>query len=178
LEGEAIRDALLALSGRLDVKMYGPPVPVFLNEFMDGRGRPASSGPLDGDGRRSVYLEVRRNFLAPMMRAFDAPVPFTTVGRRSVSNVPAQSLIMMNDPFVQEQAARWAERLQREFPQAEARITAAFRQALGRPPTRAELEQVRAFLHTQEAQDAAGGAAAWKECCHAMLNAKEFILLH
>lgn len=177
LEGEAIRDALLALSGRLDVKMYGPPVPVFLNEFMDGRGRPASSGPLDGEGRRSVYLEVRRNFLAPMMRAFDAPVPFTTVGRRSVSNVPAQSLIMMNDPFVQDQAARWAERLQREIPQTDARITAAFRQALGRAPTRAESEQVGAFLQAQGAHDAAGTAAAWKDCCHALLNAKEFILL-
>ena len=74
LEAEAIRDALLSLSGRLSSAMYGPSVPVHLTAFMDGRGRPRHSGPLDGDGRRSLYLGVRRNFLNPMFLAFDAPV--------------------------------------------------------------------------------------------------------
>src|SRR6185436_921004 len=111
LEGEAIRDAMLALSGRLDPAMFGPPVPTHLTEFMEGRGRPGRSGPLDGSGRRSVYLEVRRNFVSPMMRAFDTPVPHSTVGRRTISNVPAQSLILMNDPFVVSEARRWAKRI-------------------------------------------------------------------
>ncbi len=111
LEGEVIRDSMLAISGRLDPALFGPPVPTHLTEFMDGRGRPAASGPLDGAGRRSIYLEVRRNFVSPMMRAFDTPVPFTTIGRRTVSNVPAQSLILMNDPFVIGQAQAWARRV-------------------------------------------------------------------
>jgi hypothetical protein len=110
LEGEAIRDSLLALSGRLDSKQFGAPVPIHLTSFMDGRGRPGTSGPLDGDGRRSIYISVRRNFLSPFMLTFDSPVPFSSMGRRNVSNVPAQSLILMNDPFVVEQAKRWAER--------------------------------------------------------------------
>src|SRR5262249_31419330 len=110
LEGEAIRDALLAVSGRLNRKRYGPSVAVHLNAFQDGGGRPAS-GPLDGDGRRSIYLAVRRNFLSPMLLAFDTPSPFSTVGRRTVSNVPAQSLILMNDPFVHQQARVWARRV-------------------------------------------------------------------
>ena len=76
---------------------------------MDGRGRPGHSGPLDGDGRRSVYLGVRRNFLNPMFLAFDTPAPFSCMGRRNVSNVPAQALILLNDPFVIEQARLWAE---------------------------------------------------------------------
>src|SRR6266849_3474824 len=114
LEGEAIRDSLLTLAGRLDEAMYGPSVPTHLTEFMEGRGRPASSGPLDGNGRRSIYLEVRGNFPSPMMRTFDTPVPFTTVGKRTVSNVPAQSLILMNDPFVLSQARLWARRLLQE----------------------------------------------------------------
>src|SRR5436305_6128702 len=59
LEGEAIRDVMLAISGRLDVRMYGPSVPIFLTPFMQGRGRPKESGPLDGAGRRSVYVAVR-----------------------------------------------------------------------------------------------------------------------
>ena len=98
------------MSGRLDLKMYGPSVPVHLTPFLEGRGRPAD-GPLDGDGRRSLYIAVRRNFLSPMMLAFDTPSPFSTVGRRTVSNVPAQALILMNDPFVHQQAEVWAKRV-------------------------------------------------------------------
>ena len=111
LEGEPLRDAILAVSGRLDLTQFGPSVPVHVTQYMEGRGRPAS-GPLDGNGRRSIYISVRRNFLSPMMLAFDAPIPFNTVGRRNVSNVPAQALILMNDPLVVQQAqlraaARW-----------------------------------------------------------------------
>src|SRR6476620_9975443 len=109
LEAEAVRDAMLAVSGRLDRAMYGRgPLP-HLTEFMVGRGRPGS-GPLDGDGRRSLYLQVRRNFLNPMFLAFDYPIPFSTMGRRSVSNVPAQALAMMNNPFIAQQADLWAQR--------------------------------------------------------------------
>ena len=91
LEAEAVRDAILALSGRLDERMYGPGVLPYLTLHMEGRGKP-KSGPLDGAGRRSIYLNVRRNFLNPLLLAFDYPVPFSTVGRRSVSSVPAQAL--------------------------------------------------------------------------------------
>ena len=85
--------------------MYGPSVPVHLTSYMEGRGRPGRSGSLDGDGRRSIYLSVRRNFLNPMLLAFDAPVPFSTMGRRNVSNVPAQALCLLNDPLVISQSA-------------------------------------------------------------------------
>ena len=108
LEGEAIRDSILAVSGSLDRKMFGPPVPIHLTPFMEGRGRPGHSGPLDGAGRRSIYLEVRRNFPDPFLTTFDLPGPGNTVGRRSMSNVPAQALVLLNDPFVHEQAERWA----------------------------------------------------------------------
>lgn len=100
LQGEVIRDSLLALSGRLDPMAFGPPVPIHLTAFMDGRGCPKNSGPLEGDGRRSIYIAVRRNFLSPFMLTFDTPVPFSSMGRRNVSNVPAQALILLNDPLV------------------------------------------------------------------------------
>src|SRR5207253_11349152 len=70
LEGEAIRDSILAISGALTRNMFGKPVPIHLTPFMDGRGRPGQSGPLDGNGRRTVYIELRRNFISPMMLAF------------------------------------------------------------------------------------------------------------
>jgi len=184
LEGEVIRDAVLAVSGRLDPTMFGPSVPVHLNEFMDGRGRPAKSGPPDGAGRRSIYLEVRRNFLSPMMRTFDAPVPFTTVGRRTVSNVPAQSLILMNDPFVAEQARTWARRLLRHPEQkSEARIADMFYAAFGRPPSPAELSDALDFLKRQTESYALSGPSLedreqpWADLCHVIFNAKEFIFI-
>jgi Protein of unknown function (DUF1553) len=54
---------------------------------------------------------VRRNFLSSFLLAFDTPAPFSTVGKRTVSNVPAQALILMNDPFVHNQADVWAKRV-------------------------------------------------------------------
>ena len=68
LEAEAIRDAMLAVSGTLDQTTFGPSVPPYISKFQDGRGKP-ESGPLDGAGRRSIYIQVRRNFLTPMFLA-------------------------------------------------------------------------------------------------------------
>ena len=134
LEGEAIRDSILRVSGRLNASMYGPSVPVYLTPFQDGRGRPGS-GPLDGDGRRSVYLAVRRNFLSSFLLAFDTPSPFSTVGKRTVSNVPAQALILMNDPFVHGQADLWAKRVMAEKASNEVRVRGMYLDAFARPPT-------------------------------------------
>ena len=95
---------MLAVSGRLDRKQFGPSILPYLSPYQDGRGKPAVSGPLDGDGRRSIYINIRRNFLPLFFLAFDYPVPFTCIGRRATSNVPAQALAMMNNPFIQQQA--------------------------------------------------------------------------
>jgi hypothetical protein len=172
LEGEAIRDAMLAVSGRLDGRLFGPPVPVCLNDFQQGRGRPAS-GPLDGDGRRSVYLAVRRNFLSSFLLAFDTPIPFSTVGRRSVSNVPAQSLILMNDPFVHVESARWARRVLAEGGSPRQQVQRMYLRAFGRPPTRDECRQCLKYLDAQP-----DALAAWVDLAHVLYNTKEFIFLH
>src|SRR5439155_2298550 len=118
----------------LDNKLCGPGVMPHLTPFMVGRGRPDHSGSLDGGGRRSIYINVRRNFLTPMFLAFDYPIPFTTMGRRSVSNVPAQALTMMNNPFVKEQAELWAKRALADKGLTTAqRIDALYLSAFGRP---------------------------------------------
>jgi hypothetical protein len=185
LEGEAIRDSMLQVSGRLDSRMYGRSVPVFLTPFLEGRGRPAS-GPLDGDGRRSVYIAVRRNFLSPFLLAFDTPIPFSTVGRRTVSNVPAQALILMNDPFVHQQAALWARHTLDRGGTPEERISAMYQAAFCRPPTKVELAECLEFLKNQAQINPATGQAksgglhdprAWADLAHVLFNAKEFIFL-
>jgi hypothetical protein len=179
LEGEVIRDALLTVSGRLRPQLYGPPVPVYLTEFMEGRGRP-QGGPLDGDGRRSVYLAVRRNFLSPLLLAFDTPIPFSTVGRRTVSNVPAQALILLNDPLVHQQADRWARRvLAQPDDCARKRIAGMYQSAFGRPPTAGEAASCRDFLNRQaKLYGKADDPAAWADLAHALFNVKEFIFLN
>jgi hypothetical protein len=181
LEAEAIRDAMLVVSGRFNPQRGGPPVPVPLNDFVVGRGRPAASGPLDGDGRRSIYTAVRRNFLPTMMVAFDYPTPFSSVGRRNVTNVPAQALVMLNDPFVRAQAGLWAGRMLDALPQAgdAERVTWLFETGLQRTPREPELAAAMASLAEMRAlQDGDDGAqAAWLEFCHGMMGAGEFIYL-
>lgn len=180
LEAETIRDAILSVSGRLDQKLYGPSVMPHLTPFMSGRGRPGGSGPLDGAGRRSLYVNVRRNFLTPMFLAFDYPIPFTTMGRRSVSNVPAQALTLMNNPFVLQQAELWAKRVLAEdrlMPRE--RVQRLYVSAFGRPPTDAELADALAFLDEQAKQHGpAGEARAWTDLCHVLINVKEFIFIN
>ena len=184
LQGEAIRDAVLSVSGRLDATQYGPSVATFLTPFMTGRGRPGQ-GPIDGGGRRSVYLSIRRNFLSPMMMAFDAPVPFTSVGRRNVSNVPSQALILMNDPFIKGQAKLWAERLvQRTDESANSRIEFMFLKAISRKPREQETTMIRNFLASQQQEyqlsddQLISDVRVWTDLAHVMFNLKPFTYLY
>ncbi|HVC98948.1 MAG TPA: PSD1 and planctomycete cytochrome C domain-containing protein [Pirellulales bacterium] len=178
LEAEAIRDAVLAVSGRLDERMYGPSVATHLTPFMEGRGRP-ESGPLDGAGRRSIYLSVRRNFLSSTFLAFDFPIPFTTTGRRTVSNVPAQALTMMNSPFVVAEARNWAQRTLGAGRSAGERIDDLYVAAFARPATDAERQSALAFVAEQSRRYGSGpeDPRAWADLCHVLLNVKEFIYI-
>jgi len=176
LEAEAIRDSILVVSGRLDPKMYGPSVMPYLSPYMEGRGRPSTSGSLDGDGRRTIYINIRRNFIPLFLLAFDYPTPFTCIGRRSVSNVPAQALAMMNNPFVQQQSEVWAKRILADSAaSAEQRVTAMYEEAFGRQPDASEMAAAKAFLAQQPA--ATSPLQTWTDFCHALFNVKEFLFI-
>ncbi len=180
LEGEAIRDTLLAVSGQLDRTQFGPSVPIHLTRFMDGRGRPEQSGPLDGARRRSIYLEVRRNFLSPMLLAFDTPPPASTTGRRHVSNVPAQALTMLNDPFVSEQCRHWASQvIARTGELPEIRVERLYHEAFSRPPSAEESTEAVAFVVAQAKRHGVDldDVQPWADLCHVLVNLKEFIYL-
>jgi hypothetical protein len=182
LEGEAIRDAILAVSGRLDATVSPPIVDAYLTDFMTGRGRPPSGGPLDGEGRRSLYTRVRRNFLPPMMLAFDTPIPFGTIGLRSTSNVPAQALILMNDPFVVEQARVWANATLKEPGLSPAqRIDRMHRKAFARPATDREVEDGLAFMNGEARELGVTGIdepRLWADYAHVLFNLKEFVFVN
>ena len=172
MEGETIRDSMLEISGGLDNAMFGKSVPVYLSSFQEGRGRP-QSGPVDGAGRKSIYIGVRRNFLSSFLLAFDAPIPFSTVGRRSVSNVPAQALIMMNDPFVHQQAKLWAAKVIKTVPDTDKRLESMFIQAFSRKPQPLEIKHC--LEHLENSKKDGDEVEVWASLAHAIWNAKEFI---
>ncbi|MCH2179986.1 MAG: PSD1 and planctomycete cytochrome C domain-containing protein [Mariniblastus sp.] len=185
LQGEVIRDSMLSCSNEIDLIMEGPSVPIFLTSFMSGRGRPGRNGPLDGANRRSVYIEVRRNFLSPMMLAFDTPIPFNSIGRRNQSNVPAQALILMNDPFVIDQANKWGAKIAQSNTSREERISLIYMTTVGREPTPEELENTQQFLAMQGSErglkspeSLLNNPQIWADLCHVMFNVKEFIYIY
>jgi len=130
MEAEAVRDSMLALSGSLDQTLYGEPVP-------------------GSSARRSIYVQVIRNRLDPLLTTFDAPVPAATRGKRDSTNVPAQSLALLNDPAVQQWAKAWA---MRSSGLPEARAGAMIREATGRSATEDELRAALAYLESNRAE--------------------------
>ena len=179
LEAEAIRDSVLAVSGRLDQRMLGKPIPVHHTEFVVGRGRPAENGPLDGAGRRSIYTSVRRNFLPTLMTTFDVPTPFSTVGRRNVTNVPGQALALMNDPLIYQQSELWAARTLTDISTTtdEARLRKMFLTAFGRKATTSELRSCAETLDLLQRSQTSSKQGAWRELCHVLLGSNEFIYI-
>jgi hypothetical protein len=167
LSGEQIRDAMLAVAGNLAKTHDGPGVRAWYRTEIDPDKQP-KPGPLDGDGKRSVYLEARRNFPNAFLTLFDSPKPNLLTGRRSETNVPAQSLTLLNDPFVLHQSRVWSERCQADGAGEAERLAHMYRAAFSRPPTDAELTSARAFLRSAENDP-------WPALAHAIFNMKEFI---
>lgn len=175
LDAESLRDAILAASGRLDCTQFGPGVPVPIPPGQRDDYSPVD-GPLDGRGRRSLYLEVRRNHPSPFLFAFDQPKPAAPAGRREATNVPTQSLTLLNDPFVVEQAGHLAARTLAQPGDALTRIRWLYTTALNRPATEAEVARAMAFL-TQQTTALGDEKRAWQDLAHAVFNLKEFIYL-
>ena len=178
LEAEAIRDALLAVSGQLDTTMYGG--------LLQGRDMYSAEKGLDtgtyGTNRRSVYQEIRRNRTNPFLEVFDRPIPSTTRGRRDVTNVPAQSLALMNSAFVIAAAEAWGRHLAAgEGRSAETRVDYMYVKALGRPPRPAERTDAIAFVNGLAEEEGVlphgllSDARVWGRMAHALFNFKEFL---
>jgi hypothetical protein len=170
LEAEEVRDSLLAVSGRLDPQLYGRPILPF-RSVEDGLKR-LFTGPLDGHGRRSLYLQMSIMDPPKFLVGFNLPDLKLPTGRRDVTNVPSQALIMLNDPFVIAMAKHWAVELSSTSGRSEKdRLREAFTRAYGRQPTAAEFHRWLSAL-----ADFGGDVPdAWERLAHALFNTKEFI---
>ncbi len=178
LEAEVIRDTMLALSGSLDRTMFGPSVPVYVspNATANKPIHIPKAGPLDGGGRRSIYLQVRRNFLPPMLMCFDFAKPGESVGKRDVTIVPTQALAMLNGAFVHQQAERWGANVAQQDGDDKATLRGMVVAALGREPTRGEADTLLNVMRGAK-QDGATDAEAWADVAHVIFNLNEFVFV-
>ena len=180
LEAESIRDAMLAVSGRMDARLFGPTSnPFRLNEDPQKR---LFSGTLDGNGRRSIYTKVTIMEPPRFLATFNQPSPKIPTGRRDVTTTPAQSLTLLNDPFVTGQAEYWAAQLiQRPDNSMESRLQHMFSKAISRNATSEELslwaDAARDFAATESIDERSQmtNLSLWQTMAHAMFNTKEFL---
>jgi len=185
LDAEAIRDAMLTVTGELDDRPGGPYVPIDRNES----GEVVVDESAAGANRRSVYLQQRRTEIASLLEVFDAPSIVTTCTRRLPSTIPLQSLSLMNSDFVVTRAQKLAKRLERECnckcgvgdqAGSDARMTRAFLLTIGRAPARDELDAARRFLESQPSHypgqaEPDARYRAWADFCQMLLASNAFL---
>lgn len=175
LEAEAIRDSLLTVSGSLDRRLYGRPINP--PRTVEDSAKRLFSGPLDSHGRRSLYIEMSIMEPPKFLVGFNLPNVKLPTGRRDETNVPAQALMLLNDPLVLQQAEQWGHRIVADHStDPEQRVRKMLMQAFGRIPQPHELarwtEAVRSFA---DPGDVMSDRDAWVELAHTIFNTKEFI---
>jgi hypothetical protein len=190
LDAESLRDALLAVSGRLQPTCGGPahwpPVPEELiqaNPNIDEETDRPQGYYAERDAEtdvRSVFLVRKRSIPSPFLQAFNQPDPACTCGRRDVSIVAPQALMLMNDPFGVRMARALADRLLRECGDEQEQVERLFRLTLSRQPTEDEKSLVLrelSRLRSVHAQRADARRAALADVCQALVNTNEFIFV-
>ena len=142
LEAEIVRDGMLAAGGNINLAVGGEPIfPFIPKDILAGqyRGKWVNTPEGPAAWRRGVYVYQRRSLPYPMFDAFDHPDMNVTAGARHVSTVPTQALTLLNNPFVVSQATFLADRVSREASDPPSQVRLAYRIALARPPTDAEI---------------------------------------
>jgi Protein of unknown function (DUF1553)/Protein of unknown function (DUF1549) len=175
LDAEALRDAMLYVSGELDQRLGGPYVP----SERTAEGAVAIAESHAGARRRSIYLQQRRTQVVTLLQLFDAPSIVGSCGTRTTSTVPLQSLALLNSEFARLRAQAFAQRLQREAGvDTGKQLALAFRLACGREPVAEEGAAAQRFL-TVQAQVYAGkkdaAAQTWADLCQMMLASNAFL---
>lgn len=180
MEAEVIRDSVLSVSGKLNVKLGGPGIkPRIRAELLDASQRnkwPVLKSESAEHWRRSIYIYTKRQLLMPSMELFDAPTTTDSCAMRTQSTVPTQALVLMNDEFVEEQAVYLARRANAEAGDALPKIVEQlFMLTLSRKPTAQRLQQALEFLQTRE--QTGDKDTALKDLAHVLLNSSEFVYI-
>ncbi|MDP6718722.1 MAG: DUF1553 domain-containing protein [Pirellulaceae bacterium] len=181
LEAEAIRDAMLAISGRLDEQIGGSILPTENRKYVTNT---ANVDPVAYQtNRRSLYLPVVRSALYEVFQAFDFADPSVMSGRRQSTTVAPQALFIMNSKFVTEQTRALAEWLTADDGDDAGRVRVTYQRTLGRPPTTSEISRATSYVQAYTMRQAAdiepleGRIRAWQSFCRVILATNEFIFL-
>jgi hypothetical protein len=168
LDGEALRDAVLAVSGKLNLKAGGPSVYPELPEELrkSTAGWKVSDDPAERN-RRSVYVAVKRNHRYPFFALFDSPDRTEVCARRFTTVTAPQALTLLNDAIVLGHAKAFADRVTKDADP----VGKAFELALGRPPDTEERDAAKGFLDRHKGTK----VEAVVDLCHALLNLNEFL---
>jgi hypothetical protein len=180
MEAEVIRDSILAVSGKLNLKMGGPGIkPRIRAELLDASQRnkwPVLKNEGAEHWRRSIYIYVKRQLLMPSLELFDAPTTTDSCALRTQSTVPTQALVLMNDEFVEEQAGHLARRAVAEAGEDRARIVERlFLITLSKKPSPHRLRESLDFLTQRE--KATDKETALSDLAHVLLNSSEFVYI-
>ncbi|MBS1824692.1 MAG: PSD1 domain-containing protein [Acidobacteria bacterium] len=182
LEAEAIRDSILAISGRLNPTMYGPSVfPPVQPQALEGSSDPDKiwkASPEEDASRRSVYVFVKRSLILPMMEVLDLCDTARSAAQRLTTSVPTQALTLFNGDFVNQQARYLAARLLQEAGSDERQqMELAYRLAFARLPHESELREMRAFLERERAQLPGENASlhALQQLARVLFNTNELV---
>ncbi|HJZ55810.1 MAG TPA: DUF1549 and DUF1553 domain-containing protein [Gemmataceae bacterium] len=173
LDGEALRDSMLAVSGQLNPKAGGPSVFPEIPAELKAAAKDwkVSADPAERN-RRSVYVSVKRNLRYPMFSLFDSPDRTETCSRRFVTTTAPQALTLLNDPIVLAHSKAFADRVMKDAgTDPDQVIERAFVLALGRPPTTEERAAMKTFLANHKGPF----PAAVTDLCHSLLNLNEFL---
>jgi len=190
LDAESLRDSLLVVSGRLDRAIGGNDSGELLAKEGENIGakflpnRVQTDHPIfTASTRRSLYLPVIRNAVPDVFALFDGTDPNGVTAVRNDTTVASQALFLLNHPFVREQSLHFAKRLLADAKATdEQRIHAAFRHALGRTATAAELAATTKFLAEYQKKDNVrkpeeSRLAAWQSFCQTLFCRNEFLYL-
>lgn len=174
LEGEAIRDSMLAVSGRLNHRMFGESTRPKLPEGASKRYAWKPDQQIEDQRRRSVFVFAKRNMRYPMFDSFDYPDMHNSCAVRTQSTTPPQALLMLNGDDTLALANEWASDLRNRFgKQPDELIKVAFLSALGRTPSKDEFAAAEQFLSTSPSSDSDNTA----DFLHALFNCNEFIYI-
>ncbi len=182
ISSESLRDAMLAVGSRLNMRMGGPSFyPGMSAEALEGLSRKAGdwkSSPADERSRRSIYMMTKRSRLLPLMTTFDFSDTTASCGQRDVTTVAPQALALLNNQFTHAQSEALAKRLAGHAAGTVEQVKLAWQLAFGRNPSDGELGQAENHLHEQRQHfDGRNNPAhlALASLCHVLLNCNEFI---
>ena len=178
LDAESIRDAILTASGQLDPTPRKQSIISEIGDANVGRNANLTRRINESNRHRSVYLPIVRNRLPEMLRLFDFAEPSIIVGRREVTTVPAQALFLLNSSFVIEQSDHMARRILAASDDP-ARVRQAYRLALGRIPSDAEIAAATGLIRDTIASLPSGDddgkqLRAWSGLCQSLMACAEF----